>query len=121
MSATLLSPEPSVGDNPQQSGTGVEYVKSLSPEEKTMLLESLVRELIQMNEGWEVIPLESARGEWLGNLVTTKAPAAEADRHYAQLPAESRLALMKPYIEFDWNDVLTEEEMNALNQEVDRS
>jgi hypothetical protein len=87
---------------------------TISAEEREKLLCDLLREVFRNNPGETVIPLVDGNGEWLGNLVAPGTPAAEADRLYAELPPQTRQEIMRPLLEVDLGDTLTEEEVKEL-------
>ncbi len=98
----------------------VDYVKSLSPEEKTYVFESLVREMIDMNEDRDVIPLETLNGAWLGNLVLRDHPGAAADRFYSSLDPQTRRAIVLSHVnlDLDLSSAPTEEEFAKIVDET---
>jgi len=87
---------------------------SLKAEEQDDLFFELVREIFQRHPGESVIPLVNRYGEWLGNLVSPEQPTATADRVYAEMPAQTRRAIMKPHAEIDFNDTFTDAEVDWL-------
>jgi hypothetical protein len=89
-------------------------VGDLSQAEQESLLFELVREIYRRNPGEGIIPLINAQGEWVGNLVSPEQPAADADRLFAEMPPQSRHAIMKPLLDIDFDDALTDEEVQAI-------
>ncbi len=75
------------------------------------LVSDLIREIFRRNPGEMIIPLKDLNGEWLGNLVSPQAPTAAADRVYSQMPPEERQAMMKPLLNFDPHDTLSDDEV----------
>jgi len=80
MNATIA---PTTNPLPAANGTPVspvDYVKSLSPEDKHAVFVALLRELIEINGGGKcLIPVETPEGESLGYHVPPKAAAVQAD------------------------------------------
>jgi hypothetical protein len=96
-------------------------VAMLSIEEQENLFFDLVREIYRRNAGEGIIPLVNRKGEWLGNLVSPEQPAAAADRVFAEMPPQTRRAIMKPLLDFDFDDTLTDEEVTNLLKPDGRS
>ncbi len=90
-----------------------EFVKLLAPETKREVLCQLLRDL-QDEAGSEPVVVESGSGERFGVFLPTDSPAADADAMYAQLVPETRIAAMEPYTSFDWDNVLTDEQLDAV-------
>ncbi len=91
-----------------------EFVKLLAPATKREVLCQLLRELKAEEPESELYPIEAAGGERLGLFLPADTAAAEADAMYAQLVPETRIAAMEPYTSFDWDNVLTDEQLDAL-------
>ncbi len=91
-----------------------EFVKLLAPATKREVLCQLLRELRAEEPGSDLVPIESVDGERLGMFLPADTAAAEADAMYAQLVPETRIAAMEPYTSFDWDNVLTDGQLNAL-------
>ena len=85
---------------------------ALPLEDQDQLLFDLVSEVYRRNPGEAVIPLVNRKGEWLGNLVSPDQPAAAADRLFAEMPPQTRQAIMKPLLDVDFDDTLTDDEVN---------
>jgi hypothetical protein len=89
-------------------------IPGLSPEMREKILCDLLREVFRSHPGETIIRLLDGNGEWLGNLVAPGAPAADADRLYAELPPQTRQEIMRPLLEVDLDDTLTDEEVKEL-------
>ncbi len=87
---------------------------ALSPDDQEQMFFDLLREIYRRNPGDAVIPLVSRNGEWLGNLVSPNQPAAAADKLFAQMPPQTREAIMKPLLDFDFDDTLSDDEVTNL-------
>jgi hypothetical protein len=90
------------------------HLHSLSPEDQENLLFELLREVYRQNPGEYVIPLVDRNREWLGNLVSPEQPAAAADRLFTEMTPETRHAIMKPLLDIDLDDTLTEKEVKQI-------
>ncbi len=90
--------------------SAVAYVRSLSPEDKEEVFISLLKELIEINGGEGLIPLDRP-GEPLGYYVPPKAAQERFEKMMAELPPEVREALEKPLPpDFDPEDSLPADE-----------
>ena len=100
----------------------VEHVKGLPAEDKEDILIALVREMIEINGGDGLIPIETLDGESLGYYVPPAAAKARYERLIADIPAIVREQLIKPLpLNFDPDDVLSDKELLELRRQGDRS
>jgi hypothetical protein len=86
-------------------------VSALPLQDQEHLFFDHLREIYRRNPGEKIIPLVDRNGKWLGNLVSPEQPAADADRLFAEMTPETRHAIMKPLLDFDFDDTLTDEEV----------
>jgi hypothetical protein len=112
--APTMPTAPTVPTSPSPALTAAEFIRSLPEAFKASLLSELIREIAQQNRNSGVIPLRSPAEEWLGNLVLPGEPAAKADRDYFEFDAETRQMIMKAYLDLDLDDILSDEEMEAI-------
>jgi hypothetical protein len=107
--ATISEPLASPGANGQPL-SAVDYVRSLSPEDKEEILVVLLKELIEINGGEGLITFNRP-GESLGYYVPPKAAQERYEKMMAELPPEVRQALEKPLPpDFDPEDSIPAEE-----------
>jgi hypothetical protein len=74
MNATTVSP--------------VEYVRSLSPEDKEAVFAELLQEVVRLNGGKGLIPIDSPGGEQLGYFISAEAADALAELELPKLTPE---------------------------------
>ena len=105
-------------NGPATAGTSnfspVEFVESLSADDKQAVLDALLREVIARHAGAGVVSMNTLQGEWIGTLMVADHRAAAADQIYARLIPETRESLMKPFLDFDWDNTLSDEEVDAI-------
>jgi hypothetical protein len=87
----------------------IEFVRSLPEGFKAAVLEALFRDFLDTAPDAHTIPLHTTDGQWLGNFVRPGEPAAAADRVFAELIPEERVLLMKPYLDLDLDDVMSDD------------
>jgi hypothetical protein len=88
---------------------------------KAAVFDELVRRLVAAHRDGESVPLRLSTGEVVGTLLFHRPEAAAADEYYTQLPAPARAEMMRPLVEFDWDNCLTDEQVNALVSGAGRS
>jgi hypothetical protein len=112
MSASVTSTPP----HPQNGSTTspVEFVRGLSPEDKEDVFLLLLRELIDLNGGKGLIPIQTPDGKALGYYVPPEAARARWERMLADMPPAVREAMTKPLGDIDLDDCLTDEEVMAI-------
>lgn len=92
----------------------VEYVLALPVEDQEAVLDALFRKFLTVHPSAGTIPVRSTNGEWLGNFVRPGEPASAADRVFAELAPPMRQALMQPYLDLDLDNVLSDEQLEAI-------
>ena len=92
----------------------LEFVKLLPAAAKREVLCQLLRDLRAGEPECELVPVETGEGERLGVFLPADTAAAGADAMYASLPAEVRMSLVKPELDFDWNDTLDRAQLERL-------
>ncbi len=99
----------------------VEYVRRLPGEDKQAVFLALLREAVSWNGDAGLLPIDDEDGRPFGYYVTQKVAQERWDRLVADMPPEVREHMLKPLpADFDPDDCLTEEEMEAIRQEADR-
>lgn len=73
----------------------VEYVRALSPDDQEAIFVYLLKELIRMNGGEGLIPLETENGEPMGYYVPPKVAAEEFEKRGPKLTAEQRAEIQR--------------------------
>jgi hypothetical protein len=68
----------------------VEYVRSLSPEDKEAVLAELIREVIQLNGGTGLITIQAPDGESLGYYIPPEAASKQFDHCGPELTEADR-------------------------------
>jgi hypothetical protein len=90
----------------------VEYVRSLSPEDKEAVFAELIREVIQLNGGTGLITFQAPDGESLGYYIPPDAATKQFDRCGPQLTEADRertnRALTDPSRTFDVREFFAE-------------
>lgn len=93
MTPTAAAPATANGTPHPPAVSPVEYVRGLPPEDQEDVLFFLVRELIAVNGGEGLIPINTHEGEWLGYYVPPKAAAARAALYGPKLTPEREAEL----------------------------
>ncbi|MGL6097157.1 MAG: hypothetical protein ACRC7O_15335 [Fimbriiglobus sp.] len=96
---------------------GTAAAPNLSPAEFVRSLPSAFRNavLAELLAGTQLTgPVLATDGEPFGVWLPVSGTADAADRRYAELPSETRVELMRPFLEFDWNDCLSDGEIGAI-------
>ncbi len=82
--------------------------------------DALLCELLRMKTLAEpecaVFPVVDTNGQPFGLFLHSESATA-ADAMYAQLDSVTRTHMMKPYVDLDWNDCLTDEQLDTLTRE----
>jgi hypothetical protein len=94
--------------------TSAEFVRSLPADFKMQVLRELLSELAQSNLDNDSVDVEDADGQFLATVAFAHSAAVAADRMYADLDARTRMELMKSFLEFDWDDCLSDAEVDAI-------
>jgi hypothetical protein len=66
----------------------VEYVRSLSPEDKEAVFAELLQEVVRLNGGKGLIPIDNPGGEQLGYFISAEAADALAELELPKLTLE---------------------------------
>ena len=93
----------------------VEFVRTMSPEDKEDVFVALLRELIVMNGGKGLIPVQASDGKSLGYYVPPEAARVRWEHFLAEMPPNVRETMTKPLHDLDLDDCLTDVELAALN------
>ena len=116
MSTTFPMPTASTHATNDSVRSPVEFVRTMSPEDKEDVLVILVRELIDMSGGKGLIPVRSSEGKSLGYFVPPEAARVRWESFLAAMPESVREPMTKPIGDLDFDDCLSDEELAAITQ-----
>lgn len=91
-----------------------EFVRSIPESMKAAILGELLGELVARHRDHGIVPVQAADGGLIGTLVIAETAAAAADDMYTRLLPAERLALLKPYLDFEWDNCLTDEQVRDM-------
>ena len=93
----LTANAPSAGSMPKLGSRipPLDFLRSLSLEDKEELFVELLREVIAYHGGKGLIPVETPDGEWLGYFVPPEAAAARAEAALPKLTLEREAELAR--------------------------
>lgn len=93
----------------------VDFLKGLPDAFRSALLCELLRMKTQADRECNVFPIADSNGKPFG-LFSLSDTATAADAMYAQLDPAMRSQIMKPYLDFDWEDCLTDAQLDTLTR-----
>ena len=89
----------------------VEFVRTMSPEDKEDVFVALLEELLARSSKTGLIKFESVRGQFLGYFVPPAAAKELADKEWGEMPPMIREQLSRPIEDLD--DCISSDEMLA--------
>ena len=101
MSTTLPMPTASTRATNDAVRLPVEFVQTMSPEDKEDVFVALLEDLLSRSSKTGLIPFESARGLFLGYFVPPAAAKELADKEWSEIPPSIREQLGRPVENLD--------------------
>lgn len=101
MSTTFPMPTASTHATKDAARSPVEFVRTMSPEDKEDVFLALLEELLARSSKTGLIPFESVRGQFLGYFVPPAAAKELADKEWGEMPPRIREQLGRPVEDLD--------------------
>lgn len=91
----------------------VDLLRGLSEHYREALLVELLAQKMRTDPDCSIFPI-AAEGGPVGTFLRADSPSAAADAMYAQLDPATRANVMKPFVEFDWDNCVANEEVESV-------